>query len=65
MFIALLDDIGCAMGVLIIITFEAIIIIGFYGLNDFFTDLSILLDNPPSYILKLMFIVGPVVISVR
>lgn len=65
MLISLLDDIGAAMGVLIITTFEAILVFGIYGINEFCADLALMTDRPPSIVLKILFIGGPVFIIVR
>lgn len=65
MLISLLDDIGSTMGILVITTFEAVLIFGIYGINEFCADLTIMTDHPPSVILKLLFIGGPIFTIVR
>jgi hypothetical protein len=65
MLISLVDDIGSAMGILMITTFEAILIFGIYGMNEFCADLAFMTNNSPSIALKLLFIGGPVFIIVR
>ncbi|XP_026815927.1 sodium-dependent proline transporter-like [Rhopalosiphum maidis] len=60
MIISILDDIGSAMGILMITTFEAILIFGVYGVSEFCVDLAFMSNKPPSIILKLLFIGGPV-----
>ncbi|XP_025408006.1 sodium-dependent noradrenaline transporter-like [Sipha flava] len=62
MLISLVDDIGSAMGILMITTFEAILIFGIYGMNEFCADLAFMTNNSPSIALKLLFIGGPVFI---
>ncbi|KAL5237910.1 hypothetical protein ACI65C_005320 [Semiaphis heraclei] len=56
MIISILDDIGSAMGILMITTFEAILIFGIYGVSEFCVDLTFMSKKPPSIILKLLFI---------
>eukprot|EP00102_Acyrthosiphon_pisum_P009668 XP_003248189.1 PREDICTED: sodium-dependent nutrient amino acid transporter 1-like [Acyrthosiphon pisum] len=56
MIIAILDDIGSAMGILMITTFEAILVFGIYGVSEFCVDLAFMSKKPPSIILKLLFI---------
>lgn len=65
MLISLMDDIGSAMGILMITTFEAILIFGIYGINEFCADLAFMTDNSPPIALKLLFIGGPVFTIVR
>lgn len=65
MLVSLLDDIGSTMGILVITTFEAILIFGIYGINEFCADLTIMMDHPPSVTLKLLFIGGPIFTVVR
>lgn len=65
MLISLLDEIGSTMGILMITTFEAILIFGIYGINEFCADLAFMTDHSPSIMLKLLFIGGPVFTIVR
>jgi len=65
MIISILDDIGSAMGILMITTFEVILIFGIYGVSEFCADLAFMSNKPPSIILKLLFIGGPVFTIVR
>lgn len=65
MLISLIDDIGSAIGVLMITVFEAILIFGIYGINEFCADLAFMMDHPPSIVLKLLFIGGTVFTIVR
>ncbi|KAF0761726.1 sodium-dependent proline transporter-like, partial [Aphis craccivora] len=60
MIISILDDIGSAMGILMITTFEVILIFGIYGVSEFCVDLAFMSNKPPSILLKLLFIGGPV-----
>lgn len=60
MLISLIDEIGSSMGILIITTFEAILIFGIYGINEFCADLAFMSDHSPSITLKILFIGGPV-----
>ncbi|XP_060856766.1 sodium-dependent nutrient amino acid transporter 1-like [Metopolophium dirhodum] len=65
MIIAILDDIGSAMGILMITTFEAILVFGIYGVSEFCVDLAFMSNKPPSTILKLLFIGSSIFIIVR
>lgn len=65
MLISLLEETGCTMGILMITTFEAILIFGIYGINEFCTDLIFMSDHPPPIILKILFVGGPVFTMVR
>ncbi|XP_029343297.1 sodium-dependent nutrient amino acid transporter 1-like [Acyrthosiphon pisum] len=65
MIIAILDDIGSAMGILMITTFEAILVFGIYGVSEFCVDLAFMSKKPPSIILKLLFIGSSIFTIVR
>ncbi|XP_050527917.1 uncharacterized protein LOC126898013 [Daktulosphaira vitifoliae] len=60
--ISLLDDIGAAMGILMITISEAVFVFAIYGLNEFFADLAFMTDNPPTMIMKIFFVAGPIII---
>lgn len=65
MLISLLEDVGTSMGILTITTFEAILVFCVYGTNEFCADLAFMLDKPPSIVLKMLFILAPVITFVR